>query len=296
MVSWNKPHLYGCDSHRDWIDRCLEKGNLPHGLLFQGSQGVGKTSFALECAARLLGGGWCRDAQDPLWRRMASQGHGDFFILESLDEFDQKDITIDQIRQMILWSHQTPLEGGWRVAIIHHMGLLKIGGANGLLKLLEEPPRAMALILIDHGEKALLPTLRSRCIQRRFLQLSEDAMNDLNIPHDSLLRLWLKGRPGSWSLLEKYGGIDFFKKICSLRQKGSDVISFTNEFFKGDFGPVFNLSSDIFLWAWYQDIIKEPHNKNAEKWLDISRWPQRVHSQYLDPQSVFLKIILESWS
>jgi DNA polymerase-3 subunit delta' len=53
--------------------------------------------------------------------------------------------------------------GGWRVAIVDAVDELNRFGANAILKTLEEPPPRAVLFLIAHGERALPPTVRSRC-------------------------------------------------------------------------------------------------------------------------------------
>jgi DNA polymerase-3 subunit delta' len=63
--------------------------------------------------------------------------------------------------------------GGYRIAIVDAVDELNRFGANAILKTLEEPPTRAVLLLISHGEKAVLPTIRSRCRVLRFGALTE---------------------------------------------------------------------------------------------------------------------------
>ena len=53
---------------------------------------------------------------------------------------------------------------------------LERGGANALLKNLEEPPPSTVFLLVSHAPERLLPTIRSRCRLLRFSPLDDDAM------------------------------------------------------------------------------------------------------------------------
>jgi DNA polymerase-3 subunit delta' len=69
-----------------------------------------------------------------------------------------------------------------RIVIIDAADDLERGGANALLKSLEEPPQGTYFLLISHMSDRLLPTIRSRCQMLRFDPLSDNDMTSaLNI-------------------------------------------------------------------------------------------------------------------
>jgi DNA polymerase III subunit gamma/tau len=76
-------------------------------------------------------------------------------------------ISIEQIRSLTSWGHLTGL-GPRKVAIIERAENLTDSGANALLKLLEEPPSGLTLILTTRRPRILLPTLLSRLRIYRF--------------------------------------------------------------------------------------------------------------------------------
>ncbi len=81
-------------------------------------------------------------------------------------------ISIDKIREIRRVSAMKPMEG-LRVVIISDADTMNVQAANALLKILEEPPPAMHLILITSRVNALLQTIISRCQEIRFSALSD---------------------------------------------------------------------------------------------------------------------------
>ena len=64
--------------------------------------------------------------------------------------------------------------GPRRAIIIDAADDLEAGGANALLKSLEEPPAGTIFLLVSHAPGRLLPTIRSRCRVLRFGSLRDD--------------------------------------------------------------------------------------------------------------------------
>jgi DNA polymerase III subunit delta' len=77
---------------------------------------------------------------------------------------------------MIEFFGSTASEDGWRIAIIDPLDELNRSGANALLKLVEEPPQRVLILMVTHAIGRLLPTIRSRCRVLHFRPLSP---NDL---------------------------------------------------------------------------------------------------------------------
>lgn len=85
---------------------------------------------------------------------------------------DKKQISIEQIRDIVSGAALRPFEGRNKVFIIDPADALSVGGSNSLLKTLEEPARDTTFILITRSPDLLLPTIRSRAQQ---LYISESA-------------------------------------------------------------------------------------------------------------------------
>lgn len=145
-------------------------GQMHHGWMLRGPRGVGKARLALQFAAFLLGGRstpeFGVDAESSVGRHIAAGSHVDLRVLRlPVDDKGKPktEIPVDAVRTLPEFFQQHSGMGGWRVAIIDAADELNRFGANALLKTLEEPPPRAVLFVISHGERALPPTVRSRC-------------------------------------------------------------------------------------------------------------------------------------
>src|SRR3546814_9295888 len=62
-----------------------------------------------------------------------------------------RNITIEQVRQMIRRLHLSLSLGEWRVIVVDAVDDLETDGANALLKTLEEPPAKTLFLLVSHS-------------------------------------------------------------------------------------------------------------------------------------------------
>jgi len=161
------------------LARSLEVGRLSHAYLLIGPQGIGKRLLALNLAAALN----CAEEAKPCGEcsqcRRATEGkHADVQVISVLTELEgpgRKVISIDQIKEMQQAAGLQPFEGSRRVFIIDGAEHLSADAANSLLKLLEEPPAAVCLVLLATSEEEVLPTIRSRCRTHHLKLVSRQA-------------------------------------------------------------------------------------------------------------------------
>lgn len=78
----------------------------------------------------------------------------------------ERSIGIDQVRELILWARYGPVSGPARVALLGPAERLTPEAANALLKLLEEVPPYLAVLLHAEAPDRVIPTVRSRCALR----------------------------------------------------------------------------------------------------------------------------------
>lgn len=175
--------LYGHDRLLAQFAKARDGGRLHHGWILTGPRGVGKASFALEAARSLID-------PDHRYRSMIDHGtHPDLLWLRRLPKDLPKDgepidpdaelrrsITIDQVRAVQQALTTRPSMADKRVVIIDSADDLERGGANALLKSLEEPPQGTYFLLVSHMSDRLLPTIRSRCQMLRFDPLGDADM------------------------------------------------------------------------------------------------------------------------
>ncbi len=164
---------------------------LHHGWLLAGPRGVGKASFAIAAATRVLADaagpatslpGLATPDDHPVARLLAAGSHPDFRLLERLERQAgglARNISVDQVRSLGDLLAVTPSMSPWRAIVIDSADDLEASAANALLKMLEEPPANTLFFLVSHAPGRLLPTIRSRCRRLDFARLPPDAMTSL---------------------------------------------------------------------------------------------------------------------
>jgi len=177
------------------LNKILQRGNIPHALLFTGIEGIGKRltakmfAMALHCRKRHgtfhdevtpAGPFPCGDCRS--CRRIGSGQHPDVLFIEPEGAW----IRIGQIRSLCETLALKPFEDGMRVVIIANAQQLNAEAGNALLKVLEEPPQRTILILTALQGSDLLPTIVSRCQQFRFNPLSADTITRLMVTEQGL--------------------------------------------------------------------------------------------------------------
>lgn len=159
------------------LKNMLDKGRVPHALLFAGPAGVGKMLTARVLAAGLL----CQAAADrpcglcPSCRQVGLGSHPDLVTVAA----DGASLKIDQIRALQQEAALAPYYGEARVFLVEEAERLTAEAANSLLKILEEPPAGTVFVLTAASPHALLPTIVSRCRLLRFAPLAADTLSRL---------------------------------------------------------------------------------------------------------------------
>jgi len=181
--------MIGHDAQVAAFREAADSGRLHHAWLLTGPEGVGKASFALAAATRLLADaagprvhlpGLETPGDHPIVNYIRAGSHPDLRILARLTKDKSEDlarsISIDQVRSLQGLFSTTPSLSQRRVVLIDAIDDLERPAANALLKNLEEPPAGTTFFLVSHAPGRLLPTIRSRCRQLRFAPLDAGDM------------------------------------------------------------------------------------------------------------------------
>ncbi len=147
--------------------------------------------------------------------------HGDFHLVKK--EKDKKNISIEQVREIIKILGMSSFLNSYKIGIIKHAETLSEAAANALLKTLEEPKDKVVVILILSDLEKLPLTIQSRAQLLefkpvRFEDIYEYLIGDKKIPRSqarNISRLSL-GRPAlAMKFLENR---DFFDTYVSRMQ------------------------------------------------------------------------------
>ena len=158
------------------------EGHLSHAYLICGPVGSGKHVLAETIAAAMVCEGTgkkpcmlCRHC------RKSERGiHPDIVTIDR--EVDRKEIYVDQIRNLKSDAVILPNEAEKKVYIIKNAGSMNLMAQNALLKLLEEPPPHVALILITENAGLLLETVRSRCVELNLIPQESGGTDEISEP------------------------------------------------------------------------------------------------------------------
>jgi DNA polymerase-3 subunit delta' len=197
--------IRGQDAPIALLRRCLRSSRLPHALLFQGPEGVGKRTVAFWLAKSLL----CEKepAEAPCGtcdgcRRFDSGNHPDYFLVtrqpkrpDAPEEPEDDEeaapgprekagslrpfIVIEQIRYIVEHSSYAPRQSPHRVFLVEPADRMNLAAQNALLKTLEEPQSRSVLILVSARPHALLPTVRSRSFVVPFAPVRPEVLSEL---------------------------------------------------------------------------------------------------------------------
>ncbi|MBR4236598.1 MAG: DNA polymerase III subunit delta' [Clostridia bacterium] len=157
--------------------RPVNTGRIVHAMIFSGLAGTGRTEAA-EYVARALnctGTGVKPCGVCASCRRFLDGKAPELIRLEPENENKKpaKYIKIEQVRALLRETALHPLSG-YKCVIIKPADSMTEEAQNALLKTLEEPPEYAVFFLITEKDRALLQTIRSRCVLYRFAPISVD--------------------------------------------------------------------------------------------------------------------------
>ncbi|MBO7150660.1 MAG: DNA polymerase III subunit [Clostridia bacterium] len=167
--------VLGNDTEKERIGKQIVCGKLPHALILEGEKGTGKKTMALDIAAALL----CQNkGGDALPCRTCSACRkvlaGNAQDVRFTDKADKASIGVDTIRELRSDMYLGAGESDMRIYIIADAHTMTAQAQNALLKVLEEPPTAIVIILLAERADGLLSTIRSRSQLHRMHLLSKE--------------------------------------------------------------------------------------------------------------------------
>lgn len=255
---------------RSWSDE-----RISHAYLLTGPRHVGKMTLAMDLA-RMLN---CLGEDKPCGRcaqcgRIAESLHADVRVIGVKSEKTEDGrprvvIGIGQVREVQREASLKPYEGNCRVFIFEGAEKLSEAAANSLLKILEEPPEQVVLVLIATDAGGLLPTIVSRCRQVNLRPVppevvSKELVSRYEVEAEKVEEVTrLSGGRLGWairmmdepeSLEQRAASLDTIEEVLrgSLELRFSYAAELASSFF-ADREPV---RDELALWLeWWRDVM-----------------------------------------
>ncbi|MGF7162657.1 DNA polymerase-3 subunit delta' [Rhodoligotrophos appendicifer] len=243
-----RPDLIGHEQIERQLLQAYRSRKLHHAWMLSGPRGIGKATLAYRFARFILRHPdvTALDPQllsmnvaesDPVFRRIAAQGHSDLLtITRAYDPRAKRlktEIGVDEARHASQFLSRTAGEGGWRIAIIDAADEMNGNAANAILKSLEEPPPRTLFLLVTHIAGRVLPTIRSRCVRLELGPLREpevervlgDVLPDAktNAEARTLAINLADGSPGRAIRLLEGGGLKLFREFVAIVEKAPNL-------------------------------------------------------------------------
>jgi DNA polymerase-3 subunit delta' len=161
-------HVLGHETAVKAFESATHGGRLHHAYLITGPSHVGKLTLAMQIAQAMN----CLRPDDApcggceACTRISTGGHADVLVIAVDPEAAEGPTTtigIEAVRDLIGAAHLKPFEGRTRVFIFDEAERMTHDASNALLKVLEEPPPDVLMLLLSADEDCVLPTIRSRC-------------------------------------------------------------------------------------------------------------------------------------
>lgn len=166
---------------------------FPHTLLMVGPVSVGKTTVALQAAARLIGCTPEHAKTHPSIIRLAAGA-------DPKTGTPRSSIPVQMVRDIKSLFHLQ--HEGPRIILIERAEELQQESSNALLKIMEEPGRNLYFIILAHNEESVLQTIKSRAATLRLTAVPDAELRTALAArgvHETDIRGALeigRGRPG----------------------------------------------------------------------------------------------------
>lgn len=182
----NFKEIIGHDFIKSGLIDTIKSKKISHAYIFDGSEGIGK----LKCAKIFASGILCEDFSSDLCgvcntcRLTKGDVHPDLKVLDlsiGEDGKQRASISVESIRQFKKEVYLKPFYNGRKIYILENAEKMTVEAQNAMLKIFEEPPSYITIILITNGLSKILTTIKSRAVIYKFSNLNpKELENYLN--------------------------------------------------------------------------------------------------------------------
>jgi hypothetical protein len=227
-----KKTIVGHERAERFLAHAIRSEKIFPAWIFCGPFGVGKSSLAHMFAKCLLAGRVPEndsvniiEAEDQINRLVDMRTHPDFFVIEQSDN----PVSIDDTRNLLQKIHKMPTLSRWRVVIIENASNLNKNIYNSLLKILEEPPKNTAIIMVCQNTGLIPKTLLSRSVKIDFnpleLNTVQRVLDDIGFENSQKFAKLSNGSIGYAIYLKNHNGIEIYDLLLRAFEYFNDGVN-----------------------------------------------------------------------
>lgn len=219
--------LFGNSDTKTRIGQSILNDTLPHAYLIEGPDGSGKTLFAYLIAAALS----CENKNKtnlPLpcmhcstCQKIMAKNYPDVYFV---DRGERASIPVETIREMRSDMFLSASESQFKVYIIDDAHLMLAPSQNALLKVLEEPPKNVIILLLCNTSDTILTTIKSRTQTIRMSLFSFEEIKKYLLAHDKNAMLLQSKSEDEFSAAISYSDGSIGKAASYMNSKESSFI------------------------------------------------------------------------
>tara|TARA_B100000989_G_C19532242_1_gene470758 strand:+ start:4509 stop:5447 length:939 start_codon:yes stop_codon:yes gene_type:complete len=170
--TFNHIKLFSFNREFNFLKKLYTNNKLPNKILFSGYKSSGKSTFVYHFINYIFSikeefkydsKKMKINVNNKSFKLVSSLTHPNFYKI-SLSE-NKNFIEILQIRETLHYLKKTSFLDLPKIVLIDDCECLNKSSSNSLLKVLEEPPENTFFFLVHNSQKAILDTIKSRCIQ-----------------------------------------------------------------------------------------------------------------------------------
>jgi len=176
------PRIFGNDETRARIGAAIEGGRMPHAFLLLGPSGSGKHTLAKEISAALN----CEGDSSSLpcgrcsfCKRIYDGNFTDLKILSKPK--DKATVGVSAVKELREDMFLSATESDYKIYVFADAECMTVEAQNALLKVLEEPPSGVIIILLSTEGDKILTTIKSRAQTVNMSRFHQEALKDILI-------------------------------------------------------------------------------------------------------------------
>ena len=160
----NFDSFIGNEKIKQQLAYLVESGRLPHAIIFEGEEGLGKRTLAKELALNMF----CNDSENKPCRsctqciKVIKDVHPDIYYYSAPDRV--RAFSVKKVREIIEDVYVKPNEADYKIYVLGNCQSMSVEAQNAFLKILEEPPEYAVFILCLNNKSTMLETVLSRSV------------------------------------------------------------------------------------------------------------------------------------